>query len=48
MIWFGCVLWHIKHCGLFNAKSSSYLMKNDNEGYSLDKRNLSIYLSIYL
>ena len=22
MIWFGCVLWHIKPCGLFNAKSS--------------------------
>ena len=22
MIWFGCVLWNIKPCALFNAKSS--------------------------
>ena len=22
MIWFGWVLWHVNHCGLFNAKSS--------------------------
>ena len=25
MIWFGCVLWHINHCRLFNAKSSLYI-----------------------
>ena len=25
MIWFGKVLWHINHCGLFNAKSCSYI-----------------------
>ena len=25
MIWFGCVLWHINHCKLFNAKSSLYI-----------------------
>ena len=25
MIWFGWVLWHINHCGLFNAKSSLYI-----------------------
>ena len=25
MIWFGCVLWHINHCWLFNAKSSLYI-----------------------
>ena len=25
MILFGLVLWHINHCGLFNAKSSSYI-----------------------
>ena len=25
MIWFGLVLWHIKHCRLFNAKSSLYI-----------------------
>ena len=25
MIWFGVVLWHINHCGLFNAKSSLYI-----------------------
>ena len=25
MIWFGWVLWHIKHCWLFNAKSSLYI-----------------------
>ena len=25
MIWFGWVLWHINHCRLFNAKSSSYI-----------------------
>ena len=24
-IWFRRVLWHINHCGLFNAKSSSYI-----------------------
>ena len=24
VIWFGWVLWHINHCGLFNAKSSIY------------------------
>ena len=23
--WFGCVLWHINHCRLFNAKSSLYI-----------------------
>ena len=25
MIWFGWLLWHIKHCRLFNAKSSLYI-----------------------
>ena len=25
MIWLGCVLWHINHCRLFNAKSSLYI-----------------------
>ena len=25
MIWFGLVLRHIKHCGLFNTKSSLYI-----------------------
>ena len=25
MIWSGWVLWHINHCGLFNAKSSLYI-----------------------
>ena len=25
MIWFGCVLWHINLCRLFNAKSSLYI-----------------------
>ena len=25
MIWFDWVLWHINHCGLFNAKSSLYI-----------------------
>ena len=25
MIWFGWVLWHIKHCKLFNVKSSLYI-----------------------
>ena len=25
MIWFSWVLWHIKHCKLFNAKSSLYI-----------------------
>ena len=25
MIWFGWFLWHINHCGLFNAKSSLYI-----------------------
>ena len=25
MIWFGLVLWHIKHCRLFNAKSFLYI-----------------------
>ena len=25
MIWFNRVLWHINHCGLFNAKSSLFL-----------------------
>ena len=25
MIWSGWVLWHIKHCGLFNVKSSLYI-----------------------
>ena len=25
MIWFGWVLWHIKHCRLFNAKSFLYI-----------------------
>ena len=25
MIWFGWILWHINHCGLFNAKSSLYI-----------------------
>ena len=25
MIWVGKVLWHIKHCWLFNAKSSLYI-----------------------
>ena len=25
MIWFGCVLWYIKDCSLFNAKSSLYI-----------------------
>ena len=25
MIWFGCVLWHINHCRLFNAKSSLFI-----------------------
>ena len=25
MIWFGCVLWHINRCRLFNTKSSLYI-----------------------
>ena len=25
MIWFNLVLWHIDHCGLFNAKSFLYI-----------------------
>ena len=25
IIWFGSVLWHIKHCRLFNAKSALYI-----------------------
>ena len=25
MILFGCLLWHINHCRLFNAKFSSYI-----------------------
>ena len=25
MIWFVFVLWHIKHCRLFNAKSTLYI-----------------------
>ena len=25
MIWFGCILWHINICWLFNAKSSLYI-----------------------
>ena len=25
MIWFGWLLWHINHCRLFNAESSSYI-----------------------
>ena len=25
MIWFGCVLWHINNCRLFNAKFSLYV-----------------------
>ena len=25
MIWFGCVLWHLNHCRLFNTKSSLYI-----------------------
>ena len=25
MIWFGCFLWHINHCRLFNAKLSLYI-----------------------
>ena len=25
MVWFGLVLWDIKHCRLFNAKSSLYI-----------------------
>ena len=26
MIWFGWVLWHIKHCRLFNTKSFLYIL----------------------
>ena len=26
LIWFDLVLWHIKHCRLFNAKSISYIL----------------------
>ena len=29
MIWFSWVLWHINHCRLFNAKSSSYIDINN-------------------
>ena len=25
LVWFSCVLWHIKPCGLFNAKSCYYI-----------------------
>ena len=25
LVWFGLVLWHIKHCRLFNAKFSLYI-----------------------
>ena len=25
MIWFSCVLWHIKHCRSLNAKSCLYI-----------------------
>ena len=25
MIWFGSILWHIKHCLLYNAKSFLYI-----------------------
>ena len=25
MFWFGWVLWHINHCGVFNAKSCFYI-----------------------
>ena len=25
LVWFGLVLWHINHCGLFNAKSYFYM-----------------------
>ena len=25
LVWFGSVLWNIKHCSLFNAKSSLYI-----------------------
>ena len=25
LVWLGWVLWHINHCRLFNAKSSSYI-----------------------
>ena len=25
LVWLGWVLWHINHCGLFNAKSSLYI-----------------------
>ena len=28
MIWFGCVLWHINHYRLFNAKSLKYIYIN--------------------
>ena len=35
MIWFGLVVRHIKHCRLFNAKSSLYIYsskhKNQND-----------------
>ena len=25
VVWFGLVVWHINHCGLFNVKSSFYI-----------------------
>ena len=34
MIWFGWVLWHINHCGLFNAKYSLFIY-NKYIGFSL-------------
>ena len=31
VIWFDCVLWHIKHCSLFNAKSSLHIYSSGHK-----------------
>ena len=48
LIWFGCVLWHINHCCLFNAKSCFYVTMKCIWFINTSNTIYSIYYFFYL